>query len=700
MSRTLEVVTLGVVRMDRFVPKAQVSAPVRSIKMARRSRKVRRQQAFIKGAHQKKAEPEEQAEPEEVPTQKVPDEVEDQGTVEEPVGATSLPEEEEVEEKAAEEEEAEEEVAAEEEAEEEEEVEDAEHHQENLLGDDDDEEEDLDEGLLVRASKKRLREDDDEEEEEEEAGFGSDDDEEEDAYVDEEELPDEADEEDLKEAAAMEEFEEAEEAGEAAATSAAVVDIPSLKKRLEEVIRLLAAGKEAIRKQGCTSKELREELARLCANYYGYNEELAAYILDMFAPGEAVQLFEANDRPRPMTIRANTIKTRRRLLAQQLIARGCQVEPTGEWTKVGLTVKESTVPIGATPEYLSGRYMLQSASSFVPVQALNAQPGETVLDMSAAPGGKTTYIGQMMQNQGVLFANDLREDRCKALIANVHRLGLSNVVVTAMDGRKLKDMLPKLDRVLLDAPCSGSGIIARDPKIKVKRNVKEFTEHAALQRELLLTAIDMVDADTKTTGEGGVIVYSTCSMAVEEDEMVIDAILKARNVRVVPFDDVVSFGSEGFTSFRGKQFHPSLKHSRRFFPHVHNMDGFFVCKLQKFSNEIPQRVRKDRRPTEAVTHAWGEDKWKTEFMDTVMTDFPQEEGKLPPPEEKKVQPKISKKKRKLEKQQQQAEKAEEKVEPSKEKVEKPTSGKPATQKGKSFKKRKFQKKVGKAKASA
>ncbi|KAF4709638.1 hypothetical protein FOZ63_024393 [Perkinsus olseni] len=163
----------------------------------------------------------------------------------------------------------------------------------------------------------------------------------------------------------------------------------------------------------------------------------------------------------------------------------------------------------------------------------------------------------------------------------------------------------------------------------------------------------MVDADTKTTGEGGVIVYSTCSMAVEEDEMVIDAILKARNVRVVPFDDVVSFGSEGFTSFRGKQFHPSLKHSRRFFPHVHNMDGFFVCKLQKFSNEIPQRVRKDRRPTEAVTHAWGEDKWKTEFMDTVMTDFPQEEGKLPPPEEKKVQPKISKKRRKLEKQQQQ-----------------------------------------------
>ncbi|EER02913.1 conserved hypothetical protein [Perkinsus marinus ATCC 50983] len=180
----------------------------------------------------------------------------------------------------------------------------------------------------------------------------------------------------------------------------------------------------------------------------------------------------------------------------------------------------------------------------------------------------------------------------------------------------------------------------------------------------------------------------TCSMAVEEDEMVIDAILKARNVRVVAFDDVVNFGSEGFTSFRGKQFHPSLKHSRRFFPHVHNMDGFFVCKLQKFSNDIPQRVRKDRRPTEAVTHAWGEDKWTTEFMDSVMDDFPQEEGKLPPPEEKKKQLKMSKKRRKLEKQKA-TQKAQEEVEPSKEGV----------QKEKALKKRKFQKKGGKSKAS-
>ncbi|KAF4667536.1 hypothetical protein FOL47_003499 [Perkinsus chesapeaki] len=656
--------------------------------MARRSRKARRQQAFLhkeKAAHQKKPVEDE----EEEQTQ-----IEEHLVEEEPVEVSEeTPEEEhtEVEEDATNEEE--EASLADEDEEEEEEVAD---HQEDLLGDDD---EDLDEGLLVRAGKKRLRDEDEEdegeEEEEVEEGFGSED---EDAYVDDEELPDEADEEELNEAAAMEEFDEAEEA---AASSSAVVDIPSLKKRLEEVVRLLAAGKQAIKQQGSTSKELREELARLCSNYYGYNEELAAYILDMFAPGEAVQLFEANDRPRPMTIRANTIKTRRRLLAQQLIARGCQVEPTGEWTKVGLTVKESKVPIGATPEYLSGRYMLQSASSFVPVQALNAQPGETILDMSAAPGGKTTYIGQMMQNQGVLFANDLREDRCKALIANIHRLGLSNVVVTAMDGRKLKGILPKLDRVLLDAPCSGSGIIARDPKIKVKRNVKEFTEHAALQREMLLTAIDMVDADTKTTGEGGVIVYSTCSMAVEEDEMVIDAILKARNVRVVPFDDVVSFGSEGFTSFRGKQFHPSLKHSRRFFPHVHNMDGFFVCKLQKFSNEIPQRVRKDRRPTDSVTHAWGEDKWTSEFMESVIEDFPQEEGKLPPPEEKKAQPKISKKRRKLERQQQEAAaKALEEQQDKEEAAAVEEAPKAKTQKGKSFKKRKFQKKGGKPKGAA
>lgn len=104
------------------------------------------------------------------------------------------------------------------------------------------------------------------------------------------------------------------------------------------------------------------------------------------------QFLDANDQQRIQTIRTNTLKTRRKELAQILIQRGVNLDAVAEWTKVGLKIFESKVPIGATPEYLSGHYMLQSAASFLPVMALAPQMNERVLDMAAAPGGKTTHI--------------------------------------------------------------------------------------------------------------------------------------------------------------------------------------------------------------------------------------------------------------------------------------------------------------------
>eukprot|EP00913_Durusdinium_trenchii_P003019 g2791.t1 len=207
-----------------------------------------------------------------------------------------------------------------------------------------------------------------------------------------------------------------------------------------------------------------------------------------------------------------------------------------------------------------------------------------------------------MRNSGTLFANDLRKDRCKALVANVHRLGLTNVVVTNLDGKKLSKMLPRLDRVLLDAPCTGSGIIARDPSVKVKRGQKDW---------LLTAAIDMVDAGSKT---GGYIVYSTCSVAVEENEAVVDHALKTRNVELVSFTSAVNFGVEGLCKYRERRFHPSLNLARRYYPH----DGFFVAKLKKTSNKVPERAKKDRSKME--DKVWGEEHWTSDFMDSVV-DF-------------------------------------------------------------------------------
>jgi ribosomal RNA methyltransferase Nop2 len=173
-----------------------------------------------------------------------------------------------------------------------------------------------------------------------------------------------------------------------------------------------------------------------------------------------------------LTIRTNTLKTKRKDLAKVLIQRGVSLDPVAEWSKVGLKIYESQVPIGATPEYLAGHYILQSPSSFLPVMTLAPQPNERVLDMAAAPGGKTSYIAQLMKNTGVLVANDIKKERLKSLNANMHRLGVTNCVVSCQDGKKLPNMYKKFDRCLLDAPCTGLGVIARDPAIKAQKNLE------------------------------------------------------------------------------------------------------------------------------------------------------------------------------------------------------------------------------------
>jgi len=399
-------------------------------------------------------------------------------------------------------------------------------------------------------------------------------------------------------------------------------DLAAIKQAIADDVMLLSNWRRSKELgHGRQRDEVFNDLARNCGFFYGYNEDLARYFLQMFSAEEAIKFFDANEKQRPLTIRTNSLKTRRTALIQALSARRASVDPIGDWTKVGLKVYDSQVPIGATPEYLGGQYMIQSASSFVPVMALAPQQNELILDMAAAPGGKTTYIGQLMRNTGTLFANDNRADRCKALTANVHRMGLTNTIVVNMDGKALGKVLPKLDRVLLDAPCSGSGIAARDPSIKVKRGQSDFEEHSKLQKELLTVAVDLIDASSKT---GGYVVYSTCSVAIEENENVIDYILKTRSVELVSFESSVNFGVEGFTKFRERRFHPSMNLTRRYYPHVHNMDGFFVAKLKKTSNAIPERNKKDRRKGTDHLQTWGEEQWTEEHMNSV---FEPEGGK-------------------------------------------------------------------------
>lgn len=348
-----------------------------------------------------------------------------------------------------------------------------------------------------------------------------------------------------------------------------------LRDRIHSNLKLLSNWKEASKITTKSRSQVLDAWYTDIAAYYSYSAYMVEKLASLFGCEEALQFFEANEQGRPVTLRVNTLKTRKRDLVQALTARGVTIEALGTWTPVGLQVFDTPVPIGATPEYLAGHYLLQAASSLLPVQALDPQAGDRVLDMSAAPGGKSTHLAALMRNTGVLFANDASRDRLKSLIANIHRMGVHNTVVCNYDARKLPAILGpnSFQRILLDAPCSGTGVISKDPTVKASKTEADFTTLTHLQKELILAAADMCEA-------GGFFVYSTCSVTVEENEEVVAyALSKRKNLRLV--DTGIPFGREGFTSFRGKQFPQTLKLTRRFYPHMHNMDGFYVSKFEK-----------------------------------------------------------------------------------------------------------------------
>lgn len=349
-------------------------------------------------------------------------------------------------------------------------------------------------------------------------------------------------------------------------------------QRVQELVAVLSDFSR-MRNPAVPRTEYARQLAADFEQYFGYSRFYVKLIMRLFNAAESLAFFEANEKPRPVTLRANTLKTRRRDVAVALQARGVHLDSVGEWTKVGLQVFDSQVPLGATPEYLAGHYMLQSAASFLPVMALDPQSNERVLDLCAAPGGKSTYIAAAMRNSGVLYVNDVNETRLLAVKSNLARMGVKNSVVCCYDGRKFPKMA--FDRALVDAPCAGLGVVSRDPSVKFSKTYKDVVRCALLQKELLLRAIDLVDHTSQT---GGIIVYSTCSISVEENEAVIDYALRKRDVQVL--DSGLTFGDAGFTRYRERQFHDSVKLSRRVYPHKQNLDGFFICKLKKLSNKI------------------------------------------------------------------------------------------------------------------
>ena len=264
----------------------------------------------------------------------------------------------------------------------------------------------------------------------------------------------------------------------------------------------------------------------------------------------------------PVTIRTNTTRITPDELAEKLAAEGLTVYKN---KYVGEALEISGAAPEKTAAYAEGLFHVQDVSCMLCCKALGAEPGMTVLDMCAAPGGKTFTIAEMMKNSGSVSAFDLHKKRAGLIAAGAERLGLTIISADENDAKTFRDDLPAADRVLCDVPCSGLGVIRRKPEIKYK-DLTEFERLPEVQYEIL-------DVSSRYVKPGGVLVYSTCTVSDAENIDVVRKFLEAH-----PEFQPAAFG-EGFGRFGGETALTVL-------PEYFGSDGFFIAKLVRTDREV------------------------------------------------------------------------------------------------------------------
>ncbi|SAF56619.1 rRNA (cytosine-C(5)-)-methyltransferase RsmF [Enterobacter kobei] len=285
----------------------------------------------------------------------------------------------------------------------------------------------------------------------------------------------------------------------------------------------------------------------------------------------------ACQRPLRRSIRVNTLKISVDDFLTLVSPYNWQLTPV-PWCAEGFWIErddEDAVPLGSTAEHLSGLFYIQEASSMLPVAALFAEGNtpERVMDVAAAPGSKTTQIAARMGNHGAILANEFSASRVKVLHANISRCGIQNVALTHFDGRVFGAALPEaFDAILLDAPCSGEGVVRKDPDALKNWSVESNLEIAATQREL-------IDSAFHALRPGGTLVYSTCTLNRDENEDVC-LWLKAQYpdaVEFLPLNGLFATADEAVTP-------EGFLHV---FPQIYDCEGFFVARLRKTQAVAP-----------------------------------------------------------------------------------------------------------------
>ncbi len=305
---------------------------------------------------------------------------------------------------------------------------------------------------------------------------------------------------------------------------------------------------------------------------YGYLQYMIERYIDFLGIDETIKLLEANERHLTPSIRVNTLKIKINDLKERLELKGFELEPI-EWVPYGFKILNEPLNLGSLHEFLQGYYYLQNVASMLPAIILDPSPEDIVIDMCAAPGSKATQLAQIMNNKGTLILIDKNKKRIPSLEINLRRMGVTNSIVLNFDSINLERLNIKADKILLDAPCTGEGLIRQDTSRKRSKNLSDIQKMASIQKKLLLAGLNALKPNGK-------LLYSTCSIGPEENELVVDFVLE-KNYKFSIIKISEQYGVRGITEVYGNACRKDLNFSQRLYSHIHDTIGFFLCLITK-----------------------------------------------------------------------------------------------------------------------
>lgn len=303
--------------------------------------------------------------------------------------------------------------------------------------------------------------------------------------------------------------------------------------------------------------------------YYSHPEWMVERWLKRYGLLNTEKICSFNNKPADLWVRTNTLRINRDTLMQALINEGCDVE-ISQKTPEGLWLKKAP-SLTSLQSFQKGLFTVQDESSMLVAHALSPKPNDTVLDVCAGPGGKSTHLAQLMEDKGEIVACDVHKHRLKLIEENANRLGISIIAVKLQDATHLADSIENgFQYILVDAPCSGLGVLRRRADARWRKTLDDINVLTRIQREILENVIGLLLP-------GGKLIYSTCTLEPEENISMINAVLNDHpELKPIDFTDLLPYQPVNEQEKR------ELKMGyRQYFPYSDNMEGFFIAGLTR-----------------------------------------------------------------------------------------------------------------------